>query len=110
MPNHRDTARQSRNQKKELKMGVRFEEMVFVTTSFRSQRCTHEDFPSHFRSSCPRSSAWFRPVGLSWPSAAAFLCARHGLLLVGESGAVEGLQGTRHREDSDLDRGVVGGG
>src|SRR5450755_2402601 len=93
-----------------MKKGVPFEEMMFVTTSIRSQRYTHEDFPSHFRSSCPWSSAWFRPVGLSRPSAAAFLCARHGLLLVGESGAVEELQGTCHRKDSDLDRGVVGGG
>jgi hypothetical protein len=34
-------------------MGVPFEEMAFVTTSSRSKRYTHEDFPGPFRLSCP---------------------------------------------------------
>src|ERR1700722_15375802 len=91
-------------------MGVLFEEMVFVTTSSRAQRNTHEDFLSCSRPSCPRGSARFRPLGLSRTPAAAFLCPRHGLLPVGQSGAAQRLQGPCHATDGAADRGLVGGG
>src|SRR5271166_5804966 len=91
-------------------MGVLFQEMVFVTTSSRPQRDTHEVFPSYCRPSCPRGSTRFRPLGLSRTSAAAVLSARHGLLPVGQSGAAQRLQGPCHRTNSVADRCLVGGG
>src|ERR1700728_320979 len=91
-------------------MGVLFAEMVFLRTSSRTKRNTHEDLPSCFWPSCPRRFARFRPAGLSRPPAAAFLCARHGVLPVGQSGAVQGLQSPCHRTDGRTDRCLVGGG